>query len=121
MVPHCGVPSKAVWTFLRHNHLLHPDGLPMFSPDGTHRTPSPPITDDQRLKLPDDWVVVMARRHGWRSIKGMDRLKVLLNELFGRKRIVDFDGSMPILEGEIGDGGRGAWGWGLWVLGVRSL
>ena len=50
--------------------------------------------------VPADGVVVLARRHGEREVTPTHELQGVLMDLFGAERVVVFDGSLRVLEGE---------------------
>ncbi|GJP43480.1 hypothetical protein CLOM_g2934 [Closterium sp. NIES-68] len=94
----CGSPAKALWQSLRRSHLLHPRGLPLFRPDWSYRPP-PPLTPQQALALPGDWVVVVAKRPAKkRSISNFDEVEQAVESTFPRERVVKFTGSLSMLE-----------------------
>ncbi|CAI7749613.1 unnamed protein product [Closterium sp. NIES-54] len=96
----CGKPSPSLWRHLRLNYLLPPDGLPLFSSPWRLRSHSPgPFSDARAAVLPSNWVVVMARRPGnTRKMVGFEGLLEAVEGLFGKERVVIFNGSIPILE-----------------------
>ncbi|GJP61989.1 hypothetical protein CLOP_g19100 [Closterium sp. NIES-67] len=96
----CGKPSPGLWRHLRLNFLLPPDGLPLFSAPWRLRAHSPgPWSDARAAVLPNDWVVVMARRPGnTRKMVGFEGLLAAVEEMFGKERVVIFNGSLPILD-----------------------
>ncbi|CAI5511106.1 unnamed protein product [Closterium sp. Naga37s-1] len=97
----CGKPSPSLWRHLRLNYLLPPDGLPLFSSPWRLRAHSPgPWSDARAAVLPSNWVVVMARRPGnTRKMVGFEGLLEAVEGMFGKDRVVVFNGSIPILEG----------------------
>ncbi|GJP30912.1 hypothetical protein CLOM_g4206, partial [Closterium sp. NIES-68] len=98
MLQDCGQPSLSLWTMLRRRHLLHPQGIPLFHPDWTYRA-LPPLTAAQAQALPQDWVVVVARRLvKKRSITNFNEVEQLVERMFPTERIVMFNGSLSILE-----------------------
>ncbi|CAI5993911.1 unnamed protein product [Closterium sp. NIES-64] len=96
----CGKPSPSLWRHLRLNYLLPPDGLPLFSSPWRLRAHSPgPWSDARAAVLPSNWVVVMARRPGnTRKMVGFEGLLEAVEGMFGKDRVVVFNGSIPILE-----------------------
>ncbi|CAI5960037.1 unnamed protein product [Closterium sp. NIES-64] len=106
----CGHPSPSLWHRLRHNHLLPPNGLPMMRPDWSLvRRPASTLTQpavSYPLSPPGDWVVVVARRMGTRSLEGFEELvqgvRGVVEGARGAQdgsavgRVVVFDGSLDI-------------------------
>ncbi|CAI7821798.1 unnamed protein product [Closterium sp. NIES-53] len=109
----CGHPSPSLWHRLRHNHLLPPNGLPMMRPDWSLvRRPASSLTQpavSYPLSPPSDWVVVVARRMGTRTLEGFDEmLQGVRGVVEGARgaeagnavgRVVVFDGSLDISAG----------------------
>ncbi|CAI5990164.1 unnamed protein product [Closterium sp. NIES-64] len=92
---------RSLWQMMRRRHLLHPSGIPLFNPDWTYRSHRP-LSAHEARSLPPDWVVVLAKR-----LEGKPRAMLNFGEVeaevvrrFGRERVVVFDGSLPILQGE---------------------
>ncbi|CAI5952598.1 unnamed protein product [Closterium sp. NIES-64] len=99
MFQFCGTPSRALWHTIRSRHFLHSEGLPLFNPGWTYRN-LPPLTDAQMALLPADWVVVLAKRPGKKpAIINFAELESAVKKIFP-DRVVTFNGSMGILEGE---------------------
>ncbi|CAI5983601.1 unnamed protein product [Closterium sp. NIES-65] len=94
---YCGVPARGLWHSLRRQHLLHPQGLPIFHRNWTQRNLTP-LTDDQMAQLPADWVVLLVRRPGKERV--MERegdLEASMRRVFGN-RLVVYGKSLPILQ-----------------------
>ncbi|CAI5499657.1 unnamed protein product [Closterium sp. Naga37s-1] len=94
---YCGVPARGLWHSLRRQHLLHPQGLPIFHRNWTQRNLTP-LTDDQMALLPADWVVLLVRRPGKERV--MERegdLEGSMRRVFG-DRLVVYGNSLPILQ-----------------------
>ncbi|CAI5536001.1 unnamed protein product [Closterium sp. Naga37s-1] len=101
----CGRPSRSLWRHFRRLYLLPPDGLPMFLPDWTPRINSAMQSYSIGFPgAPADWVVVLAQRYNTRALEQHGEVEELLCSLFPRERVVVFDGSLRISDGERGKG-----------------
>ncbi|GJP45571.1 hypothetical protein CLOM_g4949 [Closterium sp. NIES-68] len=98
MLQECGAPNKALWMELRRRHLLHPRGLPLFNPDFSYHWRRP-LSYQQLILLPPDWVVVLARRPTLkRSISNFQEVKEAVLATFPPERVVVFNGSLQLLQ-----------------------
>ncbi|CAI5993260.1 unnamed protein product [Closterium sp. NIES-64] len=59
---------------------------------------------EELLCAPADWVVVLAQRYNTRALEQHGEVEELLCTLFPRERVVVFDGSLRIADGERGKG-----------------
>ncbi|CAI5491696.1 unnamed protein product [Closterium sp. Naga37s-1] len=101
----CGRPSRSLWRHFRRLYLLPPDGLPMFLPDWAPRVNSAMQSYSIGFPgAPADWVVVLAQRYNTRALEQHGEVEELLCTLFPRERVVVFDGSLRIADGERGKG-----------------
>ncbi|CAI5501132.1 unnamed protein product [Closterium sp. Naga37s-1] len=99
MFQDCDHPSRPLWRLLRRHHLLHPTGLPLFNPDWTYRA-QPPLTALQARELPGNWVILLAKRPKGkrRALVNYEEVEAEVMRIFGRERVVIFEGSLPVLE-----------------------
>ncbi|CAI7880694.1 unnamed protein product [Closterium sp. NIES-53] len=95
----CYHPSQSLWQLLRRRHLLHPSGIPLFNPDWTLRNHRP-LSPHEARSFPSDWLVVVAKRPKGkrRALVNFGEVEEEVVRLFGRERVVLFDGSLPILQ-----------------------
>lgn len=94
----CGSPSKAVWHAIRKSHFIPKDGVPMFNSDLTLRQPKQAAPE--RNGFPDDWVVVLGKRSGSRSLLQSDEIEAAMRDVYSSERVEIFDGDIGILEGK---------------------
>ncbi|CAI5533022.1 unnamed protein product [Closterium sp. Naga37s-1] len=99
----CDHPSPLLWQLLQRCHLLHPSGLPLFNPDWSYRQHHAPLSAAEARTFPPVWLVVLASRleGGARALVNKLEVETMLVRRFGRKRVVVFDGSMPILQARL--------------------
>lgn len=96
----CGNPSPAVHRELRRRFYVPRDGLPFFTPSWEERG-KVPLSEEEMATIPDDWVVVLAKRPGNdRKLEGSEEILSEMERLFGAERVKIFDGSLSILEGQ---------------------
>ena len=70
----------------------------MFNSDLTLRQPKQVVSE--RNGFPDDWVVVLGKRHKTRSLQQSDEIEAALRASFSSTRVEIFDGDVGILEGK---------------------
>eukprot|EP00850_Spirogloea_muscicola_P021908 SM000267S09859 [mRNA] locus=s267:27420:32431:- [translate_table: standard] len=89
---HCGRPARSVMRYLRTHFYLTQNGLPIFNPDYSLRKHSVAPHN------PENWVIVLGKRYHTRGLVQSDEVQALMESLWGKERVVIFDGSLPILE-----------------------
>lgn len=92
----CARPSRSQWQFLRSNFLLPSDGIPILNPDWTFRKPKRIASESDGF--PSDWLAVLGKRYGERNLLQSDDIEMAMVKIFGKERVVTFDGSVSIIE-----------------------
>lgn len=94
----CGIADPLLYHEMRRRFYLPPNTLPMFSPGWVLRRQRP-LSDAEMARFPSNWVVVLAARHGTRRLVNEGTIQTEMVRLFGKERVVYFDGALHLPEG----------------------